>query len=67
MQKKTEPNAIIDDSWITFATANPGYRWIIMWQKCKDMGLKGFIFEKLNENLNIKDRKKFWDSLGFAF
>ena len=33
-----------------------GYKWIIMWQKCKGMCVNGFIFKKLNKN--TKDRKR---------
>ena len=38
------------------------YSWNIKWQKCADMGLNGFIFKKINGNLNIKTKqKKSWE------
>ena len=39
------------------AGCHRGYRWIIMWQKFWDIGLNGFIFEKMNKNCNIEERK----------
>ena len=41
-------------------TCHRGYSWIIIWQKCRDIGLNGFIFEKICKNCNIKERKKSW-------
>ena len=29
-----------------------------MWQKCTGIGLNGFIFKKVNENHNIKTKKR---------
>ena len=43
-----------------------GYRWNIMWQKCKGMGLNGFIFKNENKNININERKNPGGRLGFA-
>ena len=34
------------------------YSWNIKRQKCAGMGLNGFIFKKINENENIKMKKK---------
>ena len=35
------------------------YSWNIKWQKCAGMGLNGFIFKEINEN--IKTKKNSWE------
>ena len=39
-------------------TLHTTYSWNIKLQKCAGMGLNGFIFKKINENENIKTKKK---------
>ena len=39
-------------------TLHTTYSWNIKWQKCAGMGLNGFILKRINENENIKMKKK---------
>ena len=55
--------ALLEWSWrkhqpLKMYTSHSTYSWNIKWQKCARMGLNGFIFKKINENLKIKTKKK---------
>ena len=52
---KAHPAHPLADHWHTT------YSWNINWQKCVGMGFNGLIFKKINENWNIKTKKKSWE------
>ena len=45
-------------------TIHTTYSWNIKWQKCAGISLNDFILKKINENENIKAKKKSWEPFG---